>query len=65
MTQTDRLADFVLAGLSAGRAPDELGRALTSAGWSEREVASALGAWLPQSPGIPPVPRPQIGRAHV
>ena len=58
MTQTDRLADFVLAGLSAGRAPDELGRALTSAGWSEREVASALGAWLPQAPGIPPVPRP-------
>lgn len=59
MTQTDRLADFVHAGLTAGRAPEDLGRALTSAGWSEREIAAALGAWTPAAPGMPPVPRPR------
>ena len=59
MTPTDRLEGFVRAGLAAGRAPGELGRDLARAGWSDREIAAALGAWTPAAPGLPPVPRPR------
>lgn len=62
MARSDELNDFVRSGLASGRSGDELAAALTQAGWSGREIAAALAAWLPAAPGLPPVPRP---RAYV
>lgn len=62
MTRLDDLTDYVRAGLAAGRSRDELAAALARAGWSGREAAIALDAWLPDAAGLPPVPRP---RAYV
>lgn len=62
MARSDELNDFVRSGLASGRSGDELATALTQAGWSGREIAAALAAWLPAAPGLPPVPRP---RAYV
>lgn len=62
MSRTDEMAEFVRAGLAAGRGPDELSAALAQAGWGAREVAAALGAWQVGPAGLPPVPRP---RAYV
>ena len=42
MSNIDELAEFVREGLAAGRTPDELGAALTQAGWGEREVAAEI-----------------------
>lgn len=44
MRAADRLAEFVRAGLAAGRGREELATHLAAAGWSAREVASALDA---------------------
>lgn len=62
MARSDELNDFVRSGLASGRSGDELAAALGQAGWSGREIAAALAAWLPAAPGLPPVPRP---RAYV
>lgn len=62
MARIDDMAEFVRAGLAAGRAPDELSAALAAAGWSPVEIHEATLAWLPAPPGLPPVPRP---RAYV
>lgn len=59
MTQTTELADFVRTGLAAGRGRAELGTALTDAGWTARETAQALDAWVPGPAGLPPIPRPR------
>lgn len=58
MRAADHLAEFVRAGLAAGRDREELAAHLKDAGWSATEVAAALDAWSPV-PGLPPVPRPQ------
>ncbi|WP_134724355.1 DUF5671 domain-containing protein [Paracoccus luteus] len=62
MSRSDPLTEFVHAGLAAGRAPQDLQAALARAGWSGREIAEGLDAWLPPGDGLPPVPRP---RPHV
>lgn len=61
MRAAAHLAEFVRAGLAAGRGREELAGHLRDAGWSAAEIAAALDAWVPV-PGLPPVPRPQ---AHV
>jgi hypothetical protein len=55
---SDLMAGFVREALVAGRSRDETRAALRAAGWSEREVARALGAWA-DTTFLPPVPRPQ------
>lgn len=59
MSSIDELSEFVREGLSAGHSPDELAKALGQAGWAEREVATAIDAWVPSPAGMPPVPRPR------
>lgn len=59
MQPSDPLAEFIRAGLAAGRAPEQLSAALSTAGWSEAEVEEALAAWQ-HDPGLGiPVPRPR------
>ena len=58
MRAADQLAEFVRTGLAAGRDRIELADHLAAAGWSAREVTSALDGWQ-AVPGLPPVPRPQ------
>lgn len=58
MKATGPLSGFVHDALLAGRRQDDIRTALTDAGWSVKEVDSALGAWA-SLPGLPPVPRPQ------
>lgn len=52
------LSEFVHAALSAGRPREDIVAALTSAGWSEREIADSLNQWT-IAPDLPPVPRAQ------
>lgn len=59
MARNDQLADFVQAALSRGLGTDDVQRALAEAGWSRREIDTALGAWLPGDGSILPIPRPR------
>lgn len=52
------LTRFVREALAAGRGRDEIRLALAGAGWAERDIARALGAWG-EAAGLPPVPRPR------
>jgi|GEM_PF-211511 len=60
MRAPDPLTAFVHAGLSAGKARPMLAEAMRAAGWDMREIEAALDAFA-DAPGLPPVPRPQIG----
>ncbi len=58
MSLPRQITDFVHTALEAGRSPAEIDAALTDAGWSDRERADALAAWI-SAPGMPPIPRPR------
>lgn len=58
MAATPALAQFIDQGLRAGHSPEELRQALISAGWSAREVETALALWVDRGLRLP-VPRPQ------
>lgn len=58
MTQNQPLAQFVNEGLRAGHNAGDLRAALIAAGWSEREVETALALWVDGGLRLP-VPRPQ------
>lgn len=60
MAVDDRLVQFVSEALSTGRTRDDIRVVLTNAGWSEHEIAEALGSFA-EIDFIPLVPRP---RAH-
>ncbi|MDM7459717.1 MAG: DUF5671 domain-containing protein, partial [Paracoccus sp. (in: a-proteobacteria)] len=57
MGVSDRLSEFLHAGLAAGHAPEHLAAVLREAGWSQAQVDAALADWMCRS-GLPPVPRP-------
>ncbi|MDO5642473.1 MAG: DUF5671 domain-containing protein [Paracoccus sp. (in: a-proteobacteria)] len=59
MRPSEPISEFVRAALQSGRDPAEVEAALAQAGWSEQERSAALGAWMTQPGGLPPVPRPQ------
>lgn len=58
MKPSDHLTDFVRDALRAGHPRAEIARAITAAGWSEREAEEALNAWADDPIGLP-VPRPK------
>lgn len=58
MSTTQALADFVQNALGAGQSRDDISVALNKAGWTDEEIAKALGAWS-DSDFIIPVPAPQ------
>ncbi len=58
MRPADQLSQFVREALIAGRDRDEIARALSDAGWTDGEIADALGSWVAGS-FAPPVPRPR------
>lgn len=58
MKSEDLLSEFVHDALLSGRDPDQIAPVLSQAGWSDREVQTALEGWQMQ-PGLPPVPRPR------
>lgn len=58
MKPSDQLALFVRDALTAGRSREEIGAALTQAGWSAPEVREALETWA-EVDFTPPVPRPR------
>lgn len=58
MKPGDHLGEFVRQALAQGHDRAALTRALAEAGWSRTEVSAALDVWA-DSPGLPPVPRPQ------
>ncbi|MBA4491445.1 DUF5671 domain-containing protein [Paracoccus sp. S1E-3] len=58
MSLSRQITDFVHAALEAGRSPAEIDAVLADAGWSDRERAEALSAWISAS-GMPPIPRPR------
>lgn len=60
MAADQQVRDFVQRALLAGRSREEIGAALSSAGWTDIEVASGLAAWA-DAAGMPPVPRPSSG----
>lgn len=52
---------FVKQALDRGAQRSEIETALTSAGWSAREIADALDAWMPTALGLAaPRPRPYV-----
>lgn len=59
MKSADRLAEFVHRALMAGKAHKEVRDALLQAGWPEREVKQAMGAWAEGDFALP-VPRPRV-----
>jgi hypothetical protein len=59
MKSADRLAEFVHRALMAGKAHKEVRDALLQAGWPEREVKQAMGAWAEADFALP-VPRPRV-----
>lgn len=58
MKPSDHLTDFVRDALRAGQPRAEIARAISAAGWSEREAEEALNAWADDPIGLP-VPRPK------
>lgn len=60
MAADQQVKDFVRRALMAGRPREEIGAALSAAGWTDTEVAAGLGAWA-DAAGMPPVPRPSAG----
>ena len=58
MAVTKELSRFTRDALAAGHSRTEVAEVLTTAGWSETEVADALRAYA-DTPFSPPVPRPQ------
>lgn len=61
MRTDDLLSTFVRDALMSGKSRAEIRDALTDAGWTEHETASAISAWA-DTGFTPPVPRP---RAYV
>ncbi|MGE4611881.1 MAG: DUF5671 domain-containing protein [Paracoccaceae bacterium] len=58
MRPSDELAHFVREALASGQSRTDIGDALTSAGWSEKERLDALDAFA-DTAFTPPVPRPR------
>ncbi|QFT64010.1 DUF5671 domain-containing protein [Roseivivax sp. THAF30] len=58
MRPEERRDAFVRDALARGTARAEISAALADVGWSEAEIARALGQWA-DGPGGMPVPRPQ------
>jgi len=58
MRPVEQLSQFVRDALLAGYARADIGAALAQAGWSEREIATALDGWS-EGAFLPPVPRPR------
>lgn len=58
MAANDPLAQFVHDALVAGRSRETIRNALTEAGWSAREIETALDAFA-KTDFIPPIPRPR------
>lgn len=56
----DVLDRFVVDALRAGEDRDAIDRALTDAGWAERDIQRALAAFAPVDFAVP-VPRPKTG----
>lgn len=52
------LETFIKEALNRGVAPDRIGAALVSAGWTRKEVDAALGEWVVTETGLA-VPRPK------
>ena len=58
MAANKDLIDFTREALSAGRSREEIASALANAGWSQRDIGTALVAFA-DGPFLPPVPRPR------
>jgi Domain of unknown function (DUF5671) len=59
MAKADVIREFVHEALLAGRSRHEIYEALSAAGWTKKEIARGLSAFVDQ-PFNPPIPRPQI-----
>ncbi|MGI9321949.1 MAG: DUF5671 domain-containing protein [Pseudomonadales bacterium] len=57
MKNVDRLSKFVHDALAAGRSREEIRSQLTTAGWTDSEIHTALDTWA-DSAANPPVPKP-------
>lgn len=58
MSSKDPINQFVKEALQSGKTRSDIGTALSSAGWSTREIDDALSAYS-DSAFLPPVPRPR------
>lgn len=58
MAASKDLTDFTRDALNAGHNRDEIAAALSDAGWSRRDIDSALAGFA-EGPFLPPVPRPR------
>ena len=55
---SEELSRFVREALSRGATRDEIGEALSDAGWRQGDIDKALGAWVERE-FVAPVPRPR------